>query len=83
MTAIFESISTYIGSISTEQMVSLLLFILLVSFARTTVQRGLSVACSVFGLMAILHFINPQLYTIAYNVLLQAGQTMMAIFEPV
>jgi len=83
MTAIFEAIAAYTGSTSTGQYVSLLLFVLVVLYAEITVHRGVSVACSIFGLMAILHFIDPQLYTIAYNLLLQARQTMMAIFEPV
>lgn len=74
MQLLMEKGSAFFQNMSGDQMCALFLVIIAVWIGHSVVQKGLSTLCTVFGVLAALYFVAPDLYAIAIRFLMKGLQ---------
>lgn len=62
MTEFFESVKTALSSLSTDQYVAIFIAVIAISLGLKVLKEGLSILCTIVGIMAALYFLAPDLY---------------------
>lgn len=78
MTEFFESIKMALSSLSVDQYVAIFIAVLAISLGLKVLKEGLSILCTVVGILAVLYFFAPDLYFQVFNFLGQLWQLVRA-----
>ena len=79
MEQLFESIRLFLANITTDQLVAMFIGVLALSCAVRFLKDTMSTVVSVIGLLAVLYFFAPDLYTQALQLINQGINWLVGV----